>query len=221
MRVLVFDYGTGNLHSLVKALERCGARAAVGDRLDGADALVLPGVGAFGAAAGRLAPHAPAIAAAAGAGLPVLGICLGMQLLLDGSDEGAGAGLGLVPGRVVRLRARRVPHMGWNTVSPAGDDPLFRSLAGERFYFAHGFAASTEDAGDVAAWTRHEGEAVAAAVRRGRVAGTQFHPEKSGAAGLQLLRNFLDDARRASDCGASGAAATAGSPPVPSGGTRP
>lgn len=193
MRLLLFDYGTGNLHSLRKALERQGADVRVGAELEGAVGLVLPGVGAFGAAAERLAPHVPAIRDAAADGLPVLGICLGMQLLLDESDEGAGAGLGLVPGRVRRLRARRVPHMGWNVVESA--DPLFEGVSGDRFYFANSFVADPAGT-DVIAWTRHDEDRFPAAVRRGAVMGTQFHPEKSGASGLRLLRNFVTLAGR-------------------------
>jgi imidazole glycerol-phosphate synthase subunit HisH len=197
MNVLLFDYGTGNLHSLRKALELQGARVRLGAELAGADALVLPGVGAFPAAAGRLAPHLEAIRSAASDGLPVLGICLGMQLLLDGSDEGPGQGLGLVPGRVIRLQARRVPHMGWNTVHVCSGDPLFAGAEERRFYFANSFAAAPADEGNIAARVDHEGALFPAALRRANVTGTQFHPEKSGAAGLRLLRNFLETAREA------------------------
>ena len=121
MRVTIFDYGAGNLHSLAKALERWGVERARRDR-SGAqrstrDVLVLPGVGAFGARPRALAPGRDAMRDAIRGGLPCVGICLGMQLLFDGSDEGAGAGLGVIPGRVTRLRARRVPHIGWNTRS--------------------------------------------------------------------------------------------------------
>ncbi len=189
MKLLLFDYGTGNLHSLTKALERQGAEVAVGAELDGVDGLVLPGVGAFGAAAERLAPYAAGIREAAGQGLPILGICLGMQLLLDASDEGAGQGLGLVPGRVRRLRAERVPHMGWNVVP--SDDPLFDGVSGQRFYFANSYVADPTAEADVMAWAVHEGDRFPAAVRRGRVLGTQFHPEKSGESGLRLIRNFV------------------------------
>lgn len=195
MNILLFDYGTGNLHSLRKALELQGARVRVGDTLGDAAAVVLPGVGAFGAAASRLAPHADALRRAAADGLPVLGICLGMQLLLDGSEEGPGRGLGLIPGRVTRLRAARVPHMGWNEVRTTGAEPLFAGVDGRRFYFANSFAAEPLDDGDVAAAVEHEGVTFPAALRRGTVAGAQFHPEKSGPAGLRLLRNFLEASR--------------------------
>ena len=195
MNVLLFDYGTGNLHSLRKALERHDARVRVGSGLGDAVALVLPGVGAFGAAADRLAPHVAEIREGVAGGLPVLGICLGMQLLLDTSDEGAGAGLGLVPGHVRRLAAGRVPHMGWNHVEADPDDPLLGRLSGERFYFANSYIAEPAQATDVAAWTDHEGERFAAAVRRGPVTGLQFHPEKSGAAGLRLLAGWLEAVR--------------------------
>jgi glutamine amidotransferase len=193
MKIVLFDYGTGNLHSLAKALERQGASVGIGADLRGARGLVLPGVGAFGAAAERLTPHADAIRRAVSGGIPVLGICLGMQLLLDGSDEGPGPGLGLVPGRVRRIRARRVPHMGWNQV--AGDDPVLQGLSGERFYFANSFVADPVDTSDVAGWTTHEGDRFPSVLRRGSVLGTQFHPEKSDRAGLRLLASWVDAVR--------------------------
>ncbi|MFO7892426.1 MAG: imidazole glycerol phosphate synthase subunit HisH [Longimicrobiales bacterium] len=199
MKLLLFDYGTGNLHSLRKALERQGAEVVEGAELERVDGLVLPGVGAFGAAAERLADRADAIRGAVADGLPVLGICLGMQLLLDASDEGSGSGLGLIPGRVRRLRAERVPHMGWNVVR--SDDALFRGVSGHRFYFANSYVADPAAGADVVAWARHEGDRFPAVVRKGAVMGTQFHPEKSGESGLRLLANFV---AMVGDAGTSG-----------------
>jgi imidazole glycerol-phosphate synthase subunit HisH len=195
MKVLLFDYGTGNIHSLSKALELQGVRVVTGTAIDGADALILPGVGAFGAAATRLAPYRAVIRTAAADGLPVLGVCLGMQLLLDASAEGPGEGLGLVEGQVRKLDASRVPHMGWNTVRAGADEPLFRGIENERFYFAHGFVTVPTDPAAATATATHEGDTFPAAVRAGTVVGTQFHPEKSGAAGLRLIRNFLEQVR--------------------------
>lgn len=201
MKVALFDYGTGNLHSLAKALERGGAAVHVADpgtALDG-DALVLPGVGAFGAAAERLAPAAADIRAAVEDGFPLLGICLGMQLLFESSEEGAGAGLGVVPGVVRRLVAPRVPHMGWNVVEPvmrAGTpDPV---LAGGRLeaYYANSYVAEPADADAVIATTTYGTITFPAAVRRRRAWGIQFHPEKSGGAGLAILNRFLEEAGR-------------------------
>ena len=194
MKVALLDYGVGNLHSLRKALEQSGAVVTVagelGQALD-ANALVLPGVGAFGAAASTLAPVAPALRAALASGFPCLGICLGMQLLFDSSEEGFGLGLGAVHGQVRKLRAKRVPHMGWNQVEPNGRDPLFDGLPSMSAYFANSFIAVPRNPSDVVAWTEYDGERFAAAIHRDRTWGVQFHPEKSGADGLRLIGNFL------------------------------
>lgn len=195
MRVSVFDYGAGNLHSLVRALALHGADArCVEDpraALD-ADALVLPGVGAFATAARRLAPARAEMRAALEAGLPCLGVCLGMQLLFDSSDEGSGEGLGLIPGRVTRLWARRVPHMGWNDVCWSDPrDPLRGPGGLELGYFANGYACRPQDGSCVAAWCEHDGDEFPAVVRRARTVGVQFHPEKSGRQGLALVGAFL------------------------------
>ena len=197
VRVAILDYGTGNLHSLTRGLRAGGASVEVIERVDGsfdAGALVLPGVGAFGPAAARLEPSAGAIRAAVARGLPCLGICLGMQLLFERSEEGAGVGLALLPGGVRRLRARCVPHMGWNDASPARADPLFPDGAPLVAYFAHGFAAAPARDEHVLAWTEHETDRFPAAVRSGSAWGVQFHPEKSGAPGVRLLRRFLAEA---------------------------
>jgi glutamine amidotransferase len=198
-RVTLFDYGAGNLHSLAKALELAGAEvrveadpaAAVRDT----DALVLPGVGAFAAAAERLAPGRDAVRAAVAGGLPTLGICLGMQLLFEGSDEGPGDGLALIPGRVTRLAARRVPQIGWNAIEPAAPgapDPLLAASGLAVAYYANSFVCRPS-AGDAAviAWSEHEGDRFPAAVRAGAAVGVQFHPEKSSAPGVAMLGAFV------------------------------
>jgi glutamine amidotransferase len=198
MRVTIFDYGAGNLHSLAKAVE--GSNVAVTIETDPVratetDVLVLPGVGAFGAATDRLAPGRDAMRAAILGGLPTIGICLGMQLLFDGSDEGKGAGLGVIPGRVTRLNAVRVPQIGWNAVEPVSGDPLFASAPLPIAYYANSFVCRPTDVSAVTAWTEHEGDRFPAAVRLGRAVGVQFHPEKSSSDGVRFLHAFLDDAR--------------------------
>jgi glutamine amidotransferase len=193
MNIALIDYGTGNLHSLEKALEAGGARVVI--EIDPAaaahaDAIVLPGVGAFGAAAAQLSGGAAALKDAIRGGKPCLGICLGMQLLFDASEEGPGAGLGALPGRVRRLGARRLPHMGWNDIDMM-DDPLFTGIDSMLGYYANSYACVPDDESDVIAWTQYGTERFPAAVRRDNVWGVQFHPEKSGATGLRMLNNFL------------------------------
>jgi imidazole glycerol-phosphate synthase subunit HisH len=199
MRVTIFDYGAGNLHSLAKAIERGGVDVQVETdpvrAVVETDALVLPGVGAFGAAAKRLAPGRVAMRDAVARGLPAIGICLGMQLLFDASDEGDGAGLGLIPGRVTRLRAERVPQIGWNTVEDS-HDPLFDAAPLPIAYYANSFVCRPEDPSSVIAWSEHEEDRFPAAVRAGTAVGVQFHPEKSSSGGVRLLHAFLDEARR-------------------------
>lgn len=199
LSVALLDYGAGNLHSLGKALERGGARVTVTsdwDRALAADALVLPGVGAFSSAVEALPRDRERVREALDRGLPCLGICLGMQLFFDGSDEGEGEGIGLIPGRVRRLDAPVVPHMGWNDVEDRGD-PLFageaHAMAG---YYAHSYRCDPEAPAAVIAWTEYAGVRIPAAVRRGRSWGVQFHPEKSSRPGLRLLANFLVEAGR-------------------------
>jgi glutamine amidotransferase len=197
LRVSLFDYGAGNLHSLVKALEAGGATvrvetdpaAAVRDT----QALVLPGVGAFAPAAARMAPGLHIMREALHRGLPALGICLGMQLLFDASDEGPGAGLGIVPGRVARLTAERVPQIGWNRLVDVRE-PLLSAASLDVAYYANSFVGrpTAEGRTFVTAWSEHEGDRFPASVRRGNVIGTQFHPEKSSAPGVAFVRAFLD-----------------------------
>ncbi|WP_426752608.1 imidazole glycerol phosphate synthase subunit HisH [Myxococcus sp. Y35] len=194
MRVTLFDYGAGNLHSLAKALATVpGAEVRVQEdplRALDTDVLVLPGVGAFGAAVARLEPGRDAMRTALENGLPCLGICLGMQLLFEGSDEGEGAGLGYFQGRVTRLSARRVPQMGWNQVE--GDCTL-TSARLDTVYYAHSFACRAADPSVVTGWTTHEADRFPAAVRKGKVVGVQFHPEKSSEAGVRFVQAFLQE----------------------------
>lgn len=202
LRAVLFDYGAGNLHSLGKALEAGGAVVHLESDptrvLDG-DVLVLPGVGAFGAAAARLAPVREELRAALEDGFPCLGVCLGMQLLFDDSEEGPGfSGLGVMRGRVRQLRGARIPHMGWNEVIPvAGDvnphdeDPILAGRSPLVAYFANSYVVDRVADSAVIAWTKFENERFPAAVRRGRTVGVQFHPEKSGIPGIRLIENFL------------------------------
>lgn len=200
--VVVLDYGSGNLRSAHRAVVRAGAEVTVTDDLEAAavaDGLVVPGVGAFAACmAGMEALRAgPVIAERVAAGRPVLGICVGMQILFEyGEEHGVVTkGLGLLPGGVTGLAARRVPHMGWNTVEPAPGMRLFAALPpAARFYFVHSYAptdaAVLAGAGALAATAEH-GARFVAAVERGPLSATQFHPEKSADAGRILLRNWL------------------------------
>ena len=202
-RIAVLDYGIGNLRSAAKALEHVGAEARLTDRsaeVGAADAVVLPGVGAFGACMGALRDRGlePVVGEAIASGRPFLGICVGMQMLFDGSDEDPAArGLGVLAGRVEWLgTAEPRPQMQWNRVAADPGDALFAGL-GEApwMYFVHSLHALPADRSLVSA-TCEYGTTVTAAVRRGNVAATQFHPEKSGRAGLALLANFVAGARR-------------------------
>jgi glutamine amidotransferase len=200
MRVAVFDYGAGNLHSLCKALELPGATIAVEtevERAIDADVLVLPGVGAFGAATQRLDPGRDIMRDAILGGLPTIGICLGMQLLFDGSDEGEGKGLGVIPGRVTKLSAERVPQIGWNEIEATESSTLFSKAPVAMAYYANSFVCRPADEGVVAAWSTHEGDRFPAAVQVGNTVGVQFHPEKSSVNGVRFLHAFLENVRAA------------------------
>jgi glutamine amidotransferase len=195
------DYGAGNLTSVIKGLKAVGASIRVvarPDELGGFEALVIPGVGHFSATRSLDDPWRRAVRDRIDAGLPLLGICLGMQWLFEGSDEAPDLpGFGLLAGRCFRLPdVVKVPHVGWNTLDPAAQrSRLLDGLKpGAMAYFTHSFAAPAGDAS--AALTTH-GATFAAAIERGRVFGTQFHPEKSGATGLRVLANFIGVVREA------------------------
>jgi glutamine amidotransferase len=262
-RVVILDYGSGNLRSAERALARAGGDVTVTPDLDAAaaaDGLVVPGVGAFAACMAGVDKlgAAPVIAERVAAGRPVLGICVGAQILFEYGDEHGTVtqGLGLIPGGVTRLPARRVPHMGWNTVDPAPGSVLFAGLpAGTRFYFVHSYAAfgsserserdqfgrgagklrpeeRSDDGG--ARWlpggssersersqfgpgvttSTHEVPFVAA-VERGSLSATQFHPEKSGDAGAALLRNWVGTLAGAEPAALADAAGGRLPPPPP------
>ena len=196
--IAVLDYGIGNLRSAEKALQHLGVDAAL--TTDPAVArqaagVVLPGVGAFGRCMEQLRESGlePVVHEAVEAGTPFIGICVGMQMLFDTSEEAPGVkGLGIIPGEVRRLTvtSERLPHMGWNTLRIRAGSKLFEGIDdGSWLYFVHSYAPVPDDETVVAATTDYGGTVVAA-VEQGRLWATQFHPEKSAANGLQLLRNF-------------------------------
>lgn len=200
-KVVVLDYGSGNVRSVVRMLERIGADVdltADPDAVRNADGLYVPGVGNFHACMAGLnaVDGGTLIGARLAAGRPVLGVCVGYQVLFDGSVEPAPAqlpGLGLWPGTVARLTGDVVPHMGWSEVTAGSGSRLLDGLDGERFYFVHSYAPPRwRGASDAVVSTATHGDPFVAAVEAGVLAGTQFHPEKSGDAGAQLLRNWCD-----------------------------
>jgi glutamine amidotransferase len=198
MKAAILDYGAGNLYSLARAVIASGAEAVITSDIDSAltsDALLLPGVGAFGSASQFLEPYREQILAALDDGLPCLGICLGMQLLFDTSEEGPGKGVGAFKGNVRRLNAERVPQIGWNTLEDVSD-PIIGSSTLETAYFANSFVCEPSDEKIVTAWATHESDRFVAAVHRDRIVGVQFHPEKSSVAGLAFVGTFLNEVRR-------------------------
>lgn len=194
--IALVDHGAGNLRSVENALAHLGCPAERVDRperLRLASAIVFPGVGAAGPAMRRLEREgmASAIREAIARGVPYLGICLGLQLLFEVSAEDGGRCLGVLPGSVERLRTReKLPHVGWNAIEAVREHPVLDGVAGEAFYFVHSYVAVPRDPEVVVAETDH-GRRFASVVGRDRVLGTQFHPERSGAAGLRFLSNFL------------------------------
>ncbi|MGQ0679776.1 MAG: imidazole glycerol phosphate synthase subunit HisH [Actinomycetota bacterium] len=197
MKAGIIDYRMGNLASVSKALEAAGADYVISERpqeLAEADLLVLPGVGNFAAGMANLSSCGldEFTRQWARSGRPLLGICMGMQLLFDESDEGPAAGLGILPGRVERFEVDlKVPHMGWNTLTPVGDSPVFEDFAGHYFYFVHSFYC--RPAGRFIGATTDYGVEFCSAVHAGNVVGVQFHPEKSSDDGLALYRRLLKE----------------------------
>ena len=202
--VVVVDYGLGNLRSVTRGLERAGAAVEVSDDpgdIDDADGVVLPGVGAFGDGMENAGPFREALRDVAASDTPLFGICLGMQMLLDTSEEadregqGDVEGLGLIPGTNVRFDDPdlKVPHMGWNELHVEHDHPLVAGVEGEYAYFVHSYYAEPDDPAHVVTTTDYGADFASVVTNDdGTVFGTQFHPEKSGETGLRILRNYVD-----------------------------
>ncbi|KAB1186748.1 MULTISPECIES: imidazole glycerol phosphate synthase subunit HisH [Haloferax] len=201
--VVMVDYGLGNLRSAMRGLERAGANVVISDDpadFEDADGIVLPGVGAFSEGMENAGPFREPLAAAADAGTPIFGICLGMQMLLTSSEEadhageGEVEGLDFIPGRNVRFaEGQKVPHMGWNELNVQRDHPIVEGVDGEYAYFVHSYYADPDDENAIVATTDYGVEFPAVvANEEGTVFGTQFHPEKSGETGLTILRNFVE-----------------------------
>ena len=210
-RIGIFDYGAGNLHSLLKAIEGDGRSVSVDTDIRSAleaDVLILPGVGAFGAAVTAMRGAQGYVRDALADGKPCLGVCLGMQMLFDASEEAAesDAGIGLIPGRVKRLRTPKVPHMGWNEIEweagsgrrdaisgqPAVFSCSFTQSQLHAAYFANAYVCRPEDNSTVLAWTTHQDARFASVVRTANTVGVQFHPEKSSVAGRSFVNGVID-----------------------------
>jgi len=203
--IAVVDYDMGNLHSVCKGLEKVGATPKVTDsakEIDQADAVVLPGVGSFDPAVQHLRSRglAEPIKAAIASGKPFLGICLGLQILFESSEEGTETGLGIIAGTVRKFRSEpglTIPHMGWNQLQFTQPDiPLWQSLSADaRVYFVHSYYVDPVDTRLCAASTTHGSQTVTAAIAQGNMMAVQFHPEKSSTTGLQILSNFISQVK--------------------------
>jgi imidazole glycerol-phosphate synthase subunit HisH len=191
VRVSIADYGVGNLHSIKKALELAGAAPVIESNmrnLVSAEVIVFPGVGAFDSAMEKLLPYKDLLVDRLAAGTPCLGICIGAQILFERSEEGKGPGLGFIQGPVVRLKAERIPHMGWNEVMSQSNE--FKGVPSPYFYFAHSYHGQPVEDVTIAT-TDYFGE-FPSAFRKKNVLGVQFHPEKSSASGAAFLKNFVE-----------------------------
>ena len=195
--VVLIDYGVGNIRSVIRVLESCktstqdDAKVEITDSLEkisSADLIILPGVGAFNAASSQLEPFADLIRGkVTNEGTPLIGICLGMQLLFEKSEEGEGSGLGIFSGSVTKLNSKRVPHMGWNTID-------YSNSSGPAWaYFAHSFACRPEDRSIVSGQTTYDGDTFPSVMRTQNILATQFHPEKSDLSGIGLIKDFISE----------------------------
>ena len=198
LNISLADYRVGNLHSLKKSLENCGAKVTVvtdmKDLLD-AECLAFPGVGAFDKTMEALLPYKEEICKKLESGVPGIGRCIGTQILTGGSEEGTSPGLGFIDGNTVRLKAKQVPHMGWNMVDT--DDALMDGIENRHFYFAHSYYCEPNDASMIRGTTEYEGIRIPTMFRKKNFVGTQFHPEKSSTSGLKFISNFV---RFAEEC---------------------
>ena len=195
MRAVIINYGVGNLFSIKRSLERAGFNVAISSDkrgLSGIDAIVLPGVGNFGAGAENIKRIRNKLLELIEKGIPVLGVCLGMQLLFEESEESSGAGLRVLSGKVIKLPSSvRIPHMGWNTLKDIRPTDVLDGIGEEDyFYFAHSYYAAPANKDIIVAKTEY-GVKFASVIAQKNIFGVQFHPEKSGKSGEQLIKNFL------------------------------
>lgn len=193
MKVTIADYGVGNLHSVKKAFEKNGASVIVTTDIKdllGSECIVFPGVGAFDTTIEKLLPYKTELKERLLSGVPALGICIGIQILFGSSEEGSSEGVNVFDGRIIKLAAKRVPHIGWNSVMTS--DPLMDGISDRQFYFAHSYRCSAERSEDIIGFTEYEGIKFPSFFRIANVYGTQFHPEKSADSGLKLINNFID-----------------------------
>lgn len=192
LNVSLADYGVGNLYSLKKAFEKCGAKVEVESdmkKLVDADCIAFPGVGAFDSTVGRIDQYSEGLLQKFSSGTPCLGICIGAQILMEGSEEGVKPGLGFIKGKAKKLSARQIPHVGWNYVKT--DDDLFRGIDDRYLYFTHSYFCEPAEKGITVGTTEYEGTEYPVFFRKSNVVATQFHPEKSSNSGLKFIKNFI------------------------------
>ncbi len=194
MNVTIFDYTVGNVHSLATAFSHVGADVKIETKLsnlDSTDVFVLPGVGSFAPAVEAIEPYREMILEYIENGNNTIGVCLGMQLFFDESQEGPGNGLGIFPGSVDKIASKRVPHMGWNEI--VGDEILLSKSGLSKAYYANSYICNPNDKNIISATTEHDGVNFSAIIRNKNVVGVQFHPEKSSMFGLKFLKTYLEE----------------------------